>query len=54
VDASSEEEAKLILEALYTPFEYKGSVERDHRNSLTDAGSGPAVSPLVDNFSIAC
>lgn len=54
VDASSKEEDKLILETLYTPFECKGSVERDHRDSLMDAACGTAVSPLVDHFNKAC
>lgn len=52
VDASNKEEAKLILETLYMPFECKGSVEREHRDSLMDAVCGPAVSPLIDNFKI--
>ena len=54
VDAFNKEEAKLILETSYMQFEGKGSVEGDNRNSLMDAGCGPAVSPLVHNFSIAC
>lgn len=34
-------------------FESKGSMERDHRKGLMNAGCGPAVSCLVDNVDIA-
>lgn len=50
IDASNKEEAKLIMGTLHTLYKYKGSVERDHRNGLMDAGCDPAVSLLLDKF----
>lgn len=50
VDAPSRRGSQINLGEMM----HATGIEREHRNSLMDAGGGPAVLPLKYSFNVAC